>query len=77
MQDRYFSLTYESIPIRFPGTGDIFSAVLLGSILKGNDLETSVVKSMRVVKRMIEENIGNEDTYKGILIESCLGVIDE
>lgn len=77
VQDRYFSLTYENIPIRFPGTGDIFSAVFLGSTLNGNDMEAGVAKSMRVVKRMIEENIGNEDTYKGILIESCLGVIDE
>ena len=33
-------------------------------------------KAMAVVRRMIELNLGNEDKYKGILVEACLEVID-
>ena len=62
--------------MRFPGTGDIFSAVMLGQILKGKDMEESVRKAMNVVRRMIELNLGNEDKYKGILVEACLEVMD-
>lgn len=29
-------------------------------------------KAMTVVRRMIELNLGSEDKYKGILVESCL-----
>ncbi|MBO4317601.1 MAG: bifunctional hydroxymethylpyrimidine kinase/phosphomethylpyrimidine kinase, partial [Mailhella sp.] len=34
----YFSLPYDEIPVRFPGTGDIFSSVLFGSVLEGMPL---------------------------------------
>lgn len=74
--DRYFSLPFEYLPVRFPGTGDIFSAVMLGQILNSGDMERSVKKAMDVVRRMIELNLGNEDKYKGIPVEACLEVID-
>ena len=50
--------------------------MMLGQILKGKDMEESVRKAMTVVRRMIELNLGSEDKYKGILVESCLEVID-
>ncbi|PST33766.1 pyridoxamine kinase [Enterocloster lavalensis] len=74
--DQYFGLPFDCLPVRFPGTGDIFSAVMLGQILKGKDMEESVRKAMNVVRRMIELNLGNEDKYKGILVEACLEVMD-
>lgn len=70
-------LPYEYIPVRFPGTGDIFSAVVIGGIMGGKNLETSVKKAMTTVERMIRRNMHNEDKYKGILIESCLEVMDD
>lgn len=74
----YFDLPYENIPVRFPGTGDIFSAVFLGSMLNtvNADMKAGVEKAMRVVKRMIELNLHNQDKFKGIPVESCLEVID-
>ena len=75
--ETYFKLDYEEIPVSFPGTGDIFSAVLLGEIIKNNDLQKATLKAMNVVKKMISLNINNVDKYKGIPVENYLEVIDE
>ena len=75
--DAYFKLDYEEITVSFPGTGDIFSAVLLGEIIKNKDLQKATLKAMNVVKKMISLNINNVDKYKGIPVENYLEVIDE
>ncbi len=72
----YFEIEYEEIPVRFPGTGDIFSSVFMGKIMDGNDLQVATKKAMDAVKEMIERNKDNQDKYKGIPIETCLEVID-
>lgn len=38
---QHFILPYEELPVRFPGTGDIFSAVFMGHILRGDALKTA------------------------------------
>ncbi len=70
--DRYFILSYEELPVRFPGTGDIFSAVFMGHILKGENLRTAACAAMDTVSRMLAKNAENQDKYKGIPIELCL-----
>ena len=39
--DQHFILPYEELPVRFPGTGDIFSAVFMGHILRGDALKAA------------------------------------
>lgn len=75
--DGYFLLPFEMVPVRFPGTGDIFSSVLMGKVLDGKSLEESTQKAMDVVKRMILMNQNHTDKFKGIPVESCLEVIEE
>lgn len=69
-------LPFTSIPVRFPGTGDIFSSVFMGNILEGKEIVDSTQKAMDAVKTMIEMNRDNQDKFKGIPVESCLGVLD-
>lgn len=74
-QRELFHLPYEEIPVRFPGTGDIFSSVLIGNYLKEKNLKDSVEKAMELIQRLIQLNRENGDKYKGIPIErylSCL-----
>ena len=71
----YFYLSYDYIPVRFPGTGDIFSAVMVGELLKETSLELSVKKAMDIVARLIEKNIDSQDKFKGIFIEKDLDSI--
>lgn len=66
------SLPYTEIPVRFPGTGDIFSSVIIGSYLKGTALAEATQKAMDVVVKLISLNIDNKDKYKGIPLEQYL-----
>lgn len=71
----YFRIDFDEIPVRFPGTGDIFSALFMGKIMAGNKLCEAVKQSMQIVRDMIEKNVDNIDKYKGIPLESCMEVI--
>lgn len=75
-EDAYFRTNFEEIPVRFPGTGDIFSSVFIGKIMDGCSLREATNKAMQVVRKMIEINLDNADKYKGIPLETCLGVIE-
>jgi len=75
--DEYFQFEYEHIPVKFPGTGDIFSAVLTGNILRDNSLSVSVKKAMDVVKFLIENSRNTQDSFKGIFIEKFIHDIDK
>lgn len=66
---------YTEIPVRFPGTGDIFSSVLIGNYRSGKNMEVSVQEAMRVVEELIAANKDNVDKYKGIPIEQYTEVI--
>ena len=76
-EDAYFRTDFEEIPVRFPGTGDVFSSVFIGKIMDGCSLREATNKAMQVVRKMIEINLDNADKYKGIPLETCLGVIEE
>ena len=70
--DSNFILPYEELPVRFPGTGDIFSAVFMGHILAGDALKDAARAAMQTVSKMLAKNAANQDKYKGIPIETCL-----
>lgn len=71
----YFMLPYQEIPVRFPGTGDIFSSVLFGHLLKGDALESSTQKAMDVVAQMIFRSKDQKDKFLGIPIEKYLALL--
>ncbi len=75
-KDAYALLPFELVPVRFPGTGDIFSSIFMGELLNSASLTASAEKAMNAVKAMILRCRGGEDTYKGIPIETCLEVLD-
>ena len=71
----YFFLEYDEIPGLFHGTGDIFSAVLIGHLLNGQPLKESTRLAMDVVRQMIWRNRDTKDRNRGILIERCLDLL--
>lgn len=71
-RDYYFILPFEYVPVRFPGTGDIFSAAMMGKVLLGKTFEESVGEAMDYVKKLIVLNQGDQDKFKGIPIEAYL-----
>ncbi len=65
-------IPYEEIPVRFPGTGDIFMSIVTGNYLKTGKLEESVRAAVKQLGNIILANIDNRDRYKGIPIEQFL-----
>ncbi len=65
----YFQVPYQYVPVRVPGSGDIFSAVLTGELLAGKSLKDAVKKAVRVLTKLIAENQGHLQGYKGIVVE--------
>jgi pyridoxine kinase len=71
----FFRLDYDEIPVLIHGTGDIFSAVLIGHLLKGEPLVQSTRTAMDVVSRLIDRNRDLDDKKRGIPIEKCLDLL--
>ena len=74
-KDEYFLLTYDEIPVHFPGTGDIFSAIVDGHLLRGDSLKDSARMAMDTLSHWIEVNKENVDKNRGIPLERHLGDI--
>ena len=72
----YFHLEYEEIPGLFHGTGDIFSAVLIGHLLKDLPLKTATRKAMDTVYKMISRYRDTDDKLRGIPVERCLDLLE-
>ncbi|MCO8193693.1 pyridoxamine kinase [Anaerofustis sp. NSJ-163] len=55
-EDDYFSIPYDYINVRFPGTGDVFSAVLITKFLKGLTLKESCKAASDFVRKAMEKD---------------------
>ena len=75
VDDNYFLLPYEEIPVHFPGTGDMFSAILIGHLLNNEPLVESTRKAMDALSHLIEQNKDNEDKNRGIPVENWLSLL--
>ena len=76
-KDFYFSIPYHLVRVHFPGTGDMFSAVLVGELLKGRGLRSSVKRAMDVLEKLVFLEKDELDKNKGIRIEKFLDVLND
>ena len=66
-------LEMEKAKVNYPGTGDVFTSVLIGMLLKNNSLEHSVINAHNFVLRCIcESEKYNYPTKEGVLLEGQL-----
>ena len=73
----YFTLPYRFITVHFPGTGDMFSAVLVGELLAGKDLIPAVQHAMDVLEKLIFLEQEEREKNKGIRVERYLNVLND
>ena len=71
-----FTLPFDFIQVHFPGTGDVFSAVLIGELLAGTGLEQAARKAMDTVERLVCLDRNEVEKNKGIRIERFLKELD-
>lgn len=77
VSDNTFHVPFDHVDVRFVGTGDIFSAILFGRVLRGADLRIAVEYTVKVMLRLINENMDAVDRFKGIPLEKNLDILDE
>lgn len=74
--NEFWEVACKHIPVEFPGTGDIFTSVLIGSLLNGYSLPMAIDKSVQFIFTGIKESCNY--TYpksEGILLEKILNVL--
>lgn len=76
-RQEYFQVPYEYLPVRVAGSGDIFSAVMTGEMLAGKPLKSAVEKAVRALSKLILENKGHLQGYKGIVVERYWELLEE
>lgn len=76
-EESCYTIPFRYIKVHFPGTGDMFSAVLAGELLNGKTLREAVKRSMDVLEKLIFLEQDELEKNKGIRIEKFLSVLRE
>lgn len=76
LEEEYFEVEYEYLPVRIAGSGDIFSAVLTGALLEGETLKQGVERAVGILHELIVRSEGSWESYKGIPLERYFDVFD-
>ena len=72
-----FTVPYRFIKAHFPGTGDIFTSLLTGQLVKGRSLPQAVQKAVDLLERLIFMEQDVAERNNGIRIEKYLSVLTE
>ena len=65
---------YERIPISYPGTGDIFTSVLIGGLLMGDNLPMAIDRATQFVSLAVRITYGYRTAEReGVILEKVLG----
>ena len=75
--DREHSTFWKSpsdyLPVSYPGTGDLFAAVLTASLLQGDSLHMAMDRATRYVELTIKTTYGySTDPREGVMLEQTL-----
>ena len=70
---RTWKVTCPYLPAHYPGTGDTFTSVVTGSLLRGETLAAASALAMRFVSRVMEFTLASgSDPREGVIVEPCL-----
>lgn len=72
-----FTVPYRFIKAHFPGTGDIFTSLLTGQLLRGRSLPQAVKQAVDLLERLIFMEQDVAERNNGIRIEKYLSVLTE
>lgn len=75
-QDAFWCIPSSKLPVSYPGTGDLFTSVLVGNILHGESLPVSAVKASQFVYQCIQVSRGYDyPVREGVLLERQLPLL--
>jgi pyridoxine kinase len=71
---RFWKVDCTFLPAHYPGTGDSFASVILGSLLQGDSLPIALDRAVQFVTLAIRASFGyNLPKREGVLLERVLG----
>ena len=71
---RFWKVKCDYIPVYFPGTGDVFTSVIVGSLLQGDSLPIALDRAVQFITTAIRASYGhNYPQRNGIMLERVLG----
>lgn len=74
MDNRFWQIECAYVPASYPGTGDLFASVLLGSLMQGDSLPIAIERSVNFVLTSIHTTFGHQIPQRyGVLFERMLG----
>lgn len=69
----FWRVDCDYLPVNYPGTGDVFSSVLVGGLLTGDSLPLAMARASRFVEIAISTAYGyNCEPREGVMIEKSL-----
>jgi len=70
----FWYVSSDYIPVSYPGTGDLFAAVLIGALLQGDSLPMGMERATKFVHSAIKTTFGyNSDSRYGVMFEPLIG----
>lgn len=71
---RFWKVSCVYIPASFPGTGDVFTSVIVGSLLQGDSLPVAIDRGVQFITSAIRASYGFKYPIReGVLLERVLG----
>ncbi|MCP4177790.1 MAG: pyridoxamine kinase [bacterium] len=72
--NRFWKVSCDYLPAKFPGTGDAFTSVIVGALLQGDSLPIALDRAVQFVSIGIRATFGyNYNTNEGFLLERVIG----
>lgn len=69
----FYKVLYQHIPVHYPGTGDVFTSVLTGSLLRGDELPVALNKATKFISLAIQTTYEHGTPEReGVLLEMVL-----
>lgn len=70
---RFWKVSCDYIPTNFPGTGDAFTSVVVGSLLQGDSLPIALDRAVQFISTAIRATFGHKyPVREGVLLERVL-----
>ncbi len=74
--DTYWKIQCRYIPASYPGTGDAYTSVMIGSLLDGDSLPIALDKGVQFITQAIKASYGFDyPNREGVLLEKVLEIL--
>ena len=75
--ETFWKIGCRYIPASYPGTGDTFTSVVIGSLLQGDSLPVALDRATQFISQCIKASYGfNYPKREGVLLEKELGILN-